>query len=260
MPLEQLTKYLTDHGVTVPPELGVLQAVADYRETPDVAAKKMYAHQIKMDEAMIEDFVQKFLRPGYDKNFAYQKKEFVKGLGQGGINTDGGKLEAADKLAQHLNQFQIMADGLRNGKFRDVNEAKQWFAKKTGKAAPQAFDAVAQAVGFELSRVLGGTAPTVTEMDEIRKNIDKASSPEQLEGVIDGYIRLAGGAYGAITNRIAQYYRKGDAPGARPSKETARLFGERGFYVPQYGQLGTLPDGRKVFSKDGGKTGTPIWW
>jgi hypothetical protein len=80
-----------------------------------------------------------------------------------------------------------MADALNNGDVQLLNKIGNTWAKETGSAAPNSFDAVKQIVGQEVVKAIVAGGGGVHEREEAGSAITNAGSPQQLKDVIARY-------------------------------------------------------------------------
>jgi hypothetical protein len=83
------------------------------------------------------------------------------------------------------------ADALKNGNSRLLNQFKQNWAAQTGNPAPTNFDGVKALVGDEIVKAVVGSAGALADREEVKKDLDRASSPKQLAELVDRYRKLA---------------------------------------------------------------------
>jgi hypothetical protein len=114
-------------------------------------------------------------------------QKFFSPAGKGGQN-----LAAFNTAQNHLQLLGQASEALGNGNVTMLNDIGQKYAKMTGSAAPTNFDAVKNAVKGEVSRALTGNV-NVSEQAELDKDFNNASSPKQIQGVIQKYIQLMQG-------------------------------------------------------------------
>ena len=262
--VQDLTKKLQSQGVKVPPETAAFQAVAKLELDPAEAAQKLYAHQIKMDRQQVMSYVKTFINPTYGEADWAGKVSFEKQLASLNPGSAGGQLLSADKIAQHLNVLNDAADGLQNGTFRSVNDIKNYLSKQLGGSAKDAFENTSRIVQTEIAKFVGGSAPTQGEIEAMEKNLDAASTPEQIRAVINGELGLVSGAYNALTQKVQDYFPYDQQnKKVTPTKEAAKLFGKRGQYVPGYGWPITNQQGAVVglgFKNAKGQAVPTITW
>jgi hypothetical protein len=103
----------------------------------------------------------------------------------------GNTIRSFNVLVDHLGVLNDAVAALKNGDVRLFNQAAQAIAVQTGQPAPTNFDSVKSIVGDELVKAIVGGVATIGDREEVKKNIDKAESPEQLAGAIEQYRRLS---------------------------------------------------------------------
>jgi hypothetical protein len=106
---------------------------------------------------------------------------------------NGNNVRSLNVAVQHLEQLGGLSAALGNGDIQMVNKLGQAIAEQTGSPAPTNFDGVKQMVGDEIVKAVVGSGGGVHDREEIANNISRASSPQQLMGVIRQYQGLLGG-------------------------------------------------------------------
>lgn len=94
-------------------------------------------------------------------------------------------------LVDHLDTLTEAAGALKNGDIRIFNQWKQKWAASSGNPAPTNFDGVKALVGDEIVKAVVGSAGALADREEVKKDLDRASSPKQLFELIDRYKKLA---------------------------------------------------------------------
>lgn len=94
-------------------------------------------------------------------------------------------------LVDHLDTLSEAAAALKNGDTRLLNRFKQNWAANTGATAPTNFDGVKALVGDEIVKAVVGSAGALADREEVKKDLDRASSPKQLSELVDRYKKLA---------------------------------------------------------------------
>ncbi len=103
----------------------------------------------------------------------------------------GNTVRSFNVLVDHLDTLDQAAAALKNGDIRAFNSWKQNWAKATGNEAPTSFDGVKALVGDEIVKAVVGSAGALADREEVKKDLDKASSPKQLADLVDKYKKLA---------------------------------------------------------------------
>lgn len=86
-----------------------------------------------------------------------------------------------------------LSDALGNGDIQLFNRLGQGWAQQTGSPAPTNFDAAKQIVGDEIVKAIVGAGGGVGDREKAAETISRASSPQQLKGVIQTYQGLMSG-------------------------------------------------------------------
>lgn len=136
----------------------------------------------------------------YDPNFSNQRAEIRKAFTTGKAGDNIGALNTA---TVHLDQLADVARAMQNGTFQPGNEL--WNAARTmfGSALPTNFEGLKSAVAGEMANALKGNATDI-EIANIAASIKKASSPEQLAGVIETHLHTLGAKLNTYAERYTQ--------------------------------------------------------
>ena len=105
----------------------------------------------------------------------------------------GQAVQSMNVAVDHLDTLDKAAKELNNGNIPLFNSIAQSYAKNTGQSAPTNFDALKSIVGSEVAKAVSGGASALGDREEIRREIDKANSPQQLAEVIKKYQQLMAG-------------------------------------------------------------------
>jgi hypothetical protein len=103
----------------------------------------------------------------------------------------GDTIKSFNVLVDHLDTLGDAASALKNGDYRFLNQWKQRYAAETGGTAPTNFDGVKALVGDEIVKAVVGGAGALADREEVKKDLDRASSPKQLSELVDKYRKLA---------------------------------------------------------------------
>lgn len=103
----------------------------------------------------------------------------------------GDTIKSFNVLVDHLDTLADAASALKNGDYRFLNQWKQRYAAATGGTAPTNFDGVKALVGDEIVKAVVGGAGALADREEVKKDLDRASSPKQLSELVDKYRKLA---------------------------------------------------------------------
>ncbi|MCS3725508.1 hypothetical protein FHR88_000533 [Bradyrhizobium betae] len=103
----------------------------------------------------------------------------------------GNTIRSFNVLVDHLDTLTDAAAALKNGDNRMLNRFKQNWAANTGSTAPTNFDGVKALVGDEIVKAVVGSAGALADREEVKKDLDRASSPAQLAELVEKYKKLA---------------------------------------------------------------------
>lgn len=103
----------------------------------------------------------------------------------------GNTIRSFNVLVDHLDTLTEAASALKNGDNRMLNRFKQTWAANTGGTAPTNFDGVKALVGDEIIKAVVGGAGALADREEVKKDLDRASSPAQLAELVEKYKKLA---------------------------------------------------------------------
>jgi hypothetical protein len=103
----------------------------------------------------------------------------------------GNTIRSFNVLVDHLDTLNDAAAALKNGDNRMLNRFKQTWAANTGGTAPTNFDGVKALVGDEIVKAVVGSAGALADREEVKKDLDRASSPQQLAQLVEKYKKLA---------------------------------------------------------------------
>lgn len=164
--------------------------------------------------------------PGWDATRYKQRADTIKDFTSGQAARN---VTSLNTVTGHLATLADAAKNLGNSGFTPYNTLKNWFANKTGDPKVKTFELARNAVADELERVFRGTGGSVTGIEEWKKTVGDADSPEQLQSVIKQAIELLGSRIEALRDQ----YTKGMGRQAdftfltKKSRETlAKIVGE----------------------------------
>lgn len=133
--------------------------------------------------------------PSYD---ASQYGAKTKARNDFSTGKNGNTVRSLNVAVQHLDQLGQLSDALGNGNVPLFNKLGQVIAQQTGSPAPTNFDAAKQIIGDEIVKAVVGTGGTGEDRDKAAASINRASSPQQLSGVIKTYQNLMSGQLGGL--------------------------------------------------------------
>lgn len=87
----------------------------------------------------------------------------------------------------HADILKGLIDALGNNDVQALNAAKQRYEQEFGSPAPTNFDAVKGIFADEINKAAVGGAGALGDREELRANISRYGSPEQLKGAVDVY-------------------------------------------------------------------------
>lgn len=105
----------------------------------------------------------------------------------------GNTARSLNVAIEHMDTAKRLGLALQNGNVQAVNSLAQTIAEQTGKPAPTNFDAVKEIVADEVVKGVIGGAGALQDREAAAKKVRRASSPEQLVGVLDSWTELLGG-------------------------------------------------------------------
>lgn len=125
--------------------------------------------------------------PNYDQKQYEVAQDTLKDFSTG---TQGLAVKSFNVALQHLDVLDKLSQGLKNHDTRSMNSLVNMAKKQFGKSAPTAFDAAKQLVADEIQKAVAGVPGGESERSQLMDNISSASSPEQLQGVINTFEKL----------------------------------------------------------------------
>lgn len=159
------------------------RGIANYSIRPSTYMLRSAAGQIIMGKVMQYN-------PNYDQKQYEVAQQTLKAFADG---TQGLNVKSFNVALQHLDVLNNLASGLQNNDPRSINYLKNMAKKQLGKSAPTAFDAAKQLVADEIQKAVAGVPGGEAERSELMDNVSSASSPEQLQGVINTFEHLMAG-------------------------------------------------------------------
>jgi hypothetical protein len=114
-------------------------------------------------------------------------------------------VNSLNTLAGHLGDLQESANALNNSSLTPLNSVLNYVEDKTGDPRLKNFNTAKDAVTGELVKAFNGGHITDAELKQYRENLDSASSPQQLQSVIQRIAGLVQSKTGALEDQ----YKKG---------------------------------------------------
>jgi len=135
------------------------------------------------------------------------------------------QLTAFRTASDHLELLKEAAAALQNGDNQTLNKLSNAFKTEFGKPAPTNFDALAEMLSGEIATSVSKGTATVSEMDQIRKQLSERQSNDQIAGIIE----TNQNAINEKANELLQQYTEGmqgrpvfaplSAGGGRPTEQ-----------------------------------------
>lgn len=202
-------------GQTLTPgEQSVLQAQKPTMVQPDEQSVATVANAIaNYQQPMLSGFVQKtpwgqaVMAKVYAQNPQYDATHYAtkqKSRNDFATGKNGNTVRSLNVAISHLDTLGQLATALGNGNLPLVNTIGQHYAQQTGSPAPTNFDSAKQIVGDEIVKAIIGTGGSQSDRKEAAVNISRASSPQQLAGVIQTYQHLLSGQLGGLKRQYQQ--------------------------------------------------------
>lgn len=238
----QTLQSLRSQGIKAPPQFPALWAVGHYLQDPNTFPNRPYnrpGEPAQMGKDMATSFIRTFINPNYDdKNYKAVEKMQV-AFADPRNNDAGGMLIAFNTAIGHAYQLYQATDALRNNDLQGLNRIAQSLNVQTGKAAPQVFDAIRNALVGEVGKTFKGAAPDQVEMQEIGQTMSNVQSPAQAKGVIaDAYAHLLKTKAGNLVNEYISY--TGQLPPYSFSPDTVQALQAMGVDVSDLTQGATV--------------------
>ena len=143
--------------------------------------------------------------PDYD---AKKYQQYQRGYTAFTSGSQGNVVRSLGVADSHLAVLSDAADALHNGNVNLINSFKQRWEAETGNPAPSTFDGMKSIVADEVAKAVIGGQTAQADREKLSESLKRASSPQQLAGVIKGYRQLMKGQlsglrrqYKAATNR-----------------------------------------------------------
>lgn len=143
----------------------------------------------------------------------------------------------------HLGTLAKAAEELQNGSYPAFNTALNFYRENTGDPRVKSFDTARQAVADELTRAFRLSGGNVHDIVGWEKNINAASSPEQLKATIRQAVNLLASRIGAI----GEQYKRGMGTTASPLELLSSHARET---------LASIPGGTDLIQELGGEVPT----
>lgn len=147
----------------------------------------------------LQAYIWNSVNPDYSDYRYGVTKQAVMQYGSTKDTDPGGRIVRFNTAVSHLGVVRDLAKALNNGDIGLINEAKQRFAKATGKPAPTNLQGAVEIVMPELASALVAGGGTGGERAELKELPSLARSPSQFAELIDKtWIPLMGGKLDAL--------------------------------------------------------------
>lgn len=162
------------------------------------------------------------------------------------------------------NHFGLMVEAgnqLKNGSLPALNGIAKAIGAQEGQSPPVVYDNIKHYISSEMNRFYSGGKPNLASLEAISSSMDKAQSPEQMDGVMATNMKLLDGAADSYDNQYRGIMGNVYSPTGFLSKTaqgvrdqlTAR-YGGQGSANQQSGnqqQQNVMPQTQDLFSKHG---------
>lgn len=122
----------------------------------------------------------------------------------------GNTVRSIDVSIDHLATLTDLSENLNNIGSRTYNKIANTLMTEFGDPAVPNFNAAKDIVGAEVTKAIQAGAGALTDREELRRNFDAASTPEQLAGVIATLKRLMAGQLDGLRRQYMQTTGKDD--------------------------------------------------
>jgi hypothetical protein len=139
---------------------------------------------------------EKYLKLASQFDPSFDQKEYntrYNAINRFATGRQGDTARSISVAIEHMDTARKLGAALQNGDTPAINKLAQMFAEQTGKAAPTNFDAVKEIVADEVVKGVIGGAGALADREAAAQKIKRASSPAQLNGVLDSWTELLGG-------------------------------------------------------------------
>lgn len=130
------------------------------------------------------------LNPDYTAEEFGGRTKAVKDFATG---KEGNAVRSFNVAISHLNTLNTLVDALGNGDVQTINKLSNAFQTEFGSPAPTSFDSAKAIVGDEIIKAVVGGGGALADRENAQNQLDRAKSPEQLNGVISTYKDLMSG-------------------------------------------------------------------
>ena len=161
-----------------------LKAIASYQMNPaQLFSMRKNMRANAMGDLFIYD-------PTYDQRRYNQTNRAITGWAQ---SPEGRATRSLSVVVEHLGTLEDLGNALQNGNVQALNGMRNTLKEQFGYSGPPSFDAAKQIVFDEVAKAVIGGTNAESDRAGLQASVKRASSPEQLEGVIHTFKELMGG-------------------------------------------------------------------
>jgi len=140
---------------------------------------------------------EKYLRMAVQLDPTYDQKNYGmvnNAINRFGAGRQGDIVRSLNVAVEHIDTARRLGEALQNKNLQVYNQLKNFFAEQTGKPAPTGFNAVKEILADEIVKgVIGNGAGALADREAAAKKVKDASSPAQLNIVLNTWLELMGG-------------------------------------------------------------------
>jgi hypothetical protein len=230
MSMNDARKYLMSKGVKIPDNFATLYGIANNRD--DIS--KAYTTRLskgtgQTDHDTAFSYISTFLNPHFQAGDFSAGKKLSEELASSKMGTAGGSLLAAGTATQHIGSMVPAWKELDNGNVQAFNDWLNKAATALGKPAPEVSRLYASMVAAEVEKVVAGSTPHETRMQDLKQQLGVEKSPDQQMRIARTMIDLMHGRLDEINQREMQYHNR---PAMGISPATSKMFLQLGMTAP----------------------------
>lgn len=148
--------------------------------------------------------------PGFDLSLYQSRVAAQTDLAKGKM---GQNVTSFNTAIGHLGALDDSINRLENTSFPLINSAVNTWRSQTGDPRINSFNVARDAVAGELTRAFRGTGGSVSDIDEWKKTLDAANSPEQLHAAVSKGVDLLNSRIEATNDQYSRSMRIKSDPG-----------------------------------------------
>lgn len=157
--------------------------VANYEESPNDFPTKGAVRATVVDDA------KRFNKDFNEQNYPASQRAYT----NFNAGPESRTVRSLNVATDHLDTLRQAAAALGNGNITLANGILQKYREETGSPLPTNFDSIKQAVSSEIAKVVVGGPTALQDRDEMSNRASRSQSPDQLNGIFDGFTKLMGG-------------------------------------------------------------------